>query len=149
MLVYGGSAVGLMGIISKAVLERDGRVTGVEPRFFLQMGVEQHELTMLIEVDTMAERKAKMIELGDAFIALPGGVGTLEEISEIMSRLRLGFSGEPCLFLNIDGYYDPLKTMVDDMLAQEFIDQPTRNAIHFPESVEEATRLLTRAFAEK
>ena len=76
-LVYGGSSIGLMGEVSRAALDAGGAVIGVEPRFFIEMGVEQHNLTELIVVETMSERKAKMIELGDAFVALPGGMGTL------------------------------------------------------------------------
>ena len=88
-LVYGGSSVGLMGAVSRAAIEGGAPVIGVEPAFFIEAGVAQHDLTELIVCDTMGERKAKMIELGDAFVALPGGVGTLEEISEIFTRVRL------------------------------------------------------------
>ena len=82
-LVYGGSSVGLMGAVSRAAIEGGAPVIGVEPAFFIEAGVAQHDLTELIVCDTMGERKAKMIELGEMFVALPGGVGTLEEISEI------------------------------------------------------------------
>ena len=120
-LVYGGSSVGLMGVVAGAVLAGGGHVTGVEPRFFLEAGVAQHDVDVLIETETMAERKEKMIELGDAFVALPGGMGTLEEITEIMSRIRLGFSDAPCIFLNIDGYYDDLLALLRSMERQRFI----------------------------
>lgn len=141
-LVYGGSSIGLMGIVSRAVLDAGGEAYGVEPRFFIEAGVQQHDLTHLYIVNTMAERKAKMIELSDAFVALPGGVGTLEEIAEIMSRLRLGLSAQPCCFLNIAGYYDPMKQLLDSMLGQGFIAQLDRERIHFPESVEACAKLL-------
>lgn len=141
-LVYGGSSVGLMGIVAGAVLEGGGHVTGVEPRFFLEAGVAQHDVDVLIEVETMAERKAKMIELGDAFVALPGGMGTLEEISEIMSQIRLGFCDKPCIFLNIDGFYEPVRTLLSAMLAEGFIEQREFDAVHFPTSVDELARLL-------
>lgn len=98
-LVYGGSSVGLMGLISRVVLEHGGEVYGVEPQFFTDAGVEQQDLTELYVVENMSERKAKMIELGDVFVALPGGVGTLEEISEIMSRIRLHLTPGPCFAL--------------------------------------------------
>ncbi|WP_162610956.1 LOG family protein [Gordonibacter sp. An230] len=106
-LVYGGSSVGLMGALSRATLDAGGEVHGVEPGFFVEAGVAQHDLTELHVVDTMSERKAKMVELGNAFVALPGGVGTLEEASEILARIRLGFDPAECFLLNIDGFYDP------------------------------------------
>ena len=141
-LVYGGSSVGLMGIVAGAVLAGGGHVTGVEPRFFLEAGVAQHDVDVLIETDTMAERKEKMIELGDAFVALPGGMGTLEEITEIMSRIRLKFTALPCIFLNIDGFYDPVRTLLESMLEQGFIEQQDFDAVAFPSSVDELAQLL-------
>ena len=97
-LVYGGSSVGLMGAVSRAAIEGGAPVIGVEPEFFIEAGVAQHDLTELIVVETMGERKSKMIELGDAFVALPGGVGTLEEISEIFTRVRLAVDGRTPVF---------------------------------------------------
>ncbi|WP_165053232.1 MULTISPECIES: TIGR00730 family Rossman fold protein [unclassified Adlercreutzia] len=138
-LVYGGSSVGLMGIVSRAVLDGGGEVYGVEPRFFIEAGVAQHDLTELIEVETMGERKAKMIELGDVFVAIPGGVGTLEEISEIMSRIRLGLGPTECYFLNLDGFYDPLRALLGNMLAQGFVEQSDMERFHFPESLDALT----------
>ena len=144
-LVYGGSSIGLMGIVSAAVMQGGGPVTGVEPKFFLDMGVEQHDLTELVVVETMSQRKATMIELADAFVALPGGVGTLEEISEIMSRIRLGLTSAPCVLLNIDGYYDDLAAMLDKMVQHEYLEQHERDAITFAGSVQEAASLLRSA----
>ena len=141
-LVYGGSSVGLMGVVAGAVLAGGGHVTGVEPRFFLEAGVAQHDVDVLIETDTMAERKEKMIELGDAFVALPGGMGTLEEITEIMSRIRLKFTTLPCIFLNIDGFYDPMHALLESMLEQGFIEQQDFDAVAFPSSVDELAQLL-------
>ena len=141
-LVYGGSSVGLMGVVAGAVLAGGGHVTGVEPRFFLEAGVAQHDVDVLIETETMAERKEKMIELGDAFVALPGGMGTLEEITEIMSRIRLGFCDSPCIFLNIDGYYEPMRALLGSMLEQGFIEQREYDAVAFPASVDELAELL-------
>lgn len=136
-LVYGGSSVGLMGIVSKSVLEGGGEVIGIEPKFFIDAGVAQHELTELIVVDNMSQRKAKMIELGDVFIALPGGVGTLEEISEIMVRVRLNLTPAPCYFLNIDGFYDPLKALIQAMVDKGFMPGFSWSDYLFPESVED------------
>lgn len=146
-LVYGGSRVGLMGIVSGTVLEAGGRVHGVETSFFVDAGVARDNLTELFVVDTMAERKAKMIELGDAFVALPGGVGTLEEMSEIMSRIRLGMDPSACYFLNIDGFYDNLRAFLDDMVREGFLDDVDLDRICFPESLDELVRLLEADFA--
>ena len=146
-LVYGGSRVGLMGIVSGTVLEAGGRVHGVETSFFVDAGVARDNLTELFVVDTMAERKAKMIELGDAFVALPGGVGTLEEMSEIMSRIRLGMDPSACYFLNIDGFYDNLRAFLDDMVREGFLDDIDLGRICFPETLDELVRLLETDFA--
>lgn len=120
-LVYGGSSVGLMGVISRAVLDNGGKVYGVEPRFFIESGVAQHDLTELVVVETMNERKAKMIELGDVFVALPGGIGTLEEITEVMTRIRLNLTSPPCFLVNLDGFYDPLHALIDTMVRNELM----------------------------
>lgn len=146
-LVYGGSRVGLMGIVSGTVLEAGGRVHGVETSFFVDAGVARDNLTELFVVDTMAERKAKMIELGDAFVALPGGVGTLEEMSEIVSRIRLGMDPSACYFLNIDGFYDNLRAFLDDMVREGFLDDVDLGRICFPETLDELVRLLEADFA--
>ena len=143
-LVYGGSAIGLMGTVSRAALEEGGEVIGVEPTFFLDMGVEQHDLTQLIEVETMSERKAKMIELGDAFVALPGGMGTLEEISEIMSRIRLGLGPSECYLLNIGGYYDSLRAFLRDAYDHEFVNSPEFGRCFFPATVGEFVEVFAR-----
>lgn len=136
-LVYGGSAVGIMGIISENVMAAGGNVYGVEPRFFIEAGVAQQDLTELFIVETMSERKAKMIELADCFVALPGGVGTLEEISEILSCIRLGLNIGECFFLNIDGFYDPLDNQLEAMVQQGFLDQSDLERYHFLATVNE------------
>ena len=141
-LVYGGSSVGLMGVISCTVLEAGGTVYGVEPRFFIEAGVAQHDLTELYVVETMSERKAKMIELGDAFVALPGGVGTLEEISEIFSRIRLGFEPAECYLLNIDGFYGELRRFLLTMGDEGFLSTTDIERFRFPESVDELAAML-------
>ena len=107
-LVYGGSKCGLMGELAESVLLAGGEVTGVEPRFFVEDGFVYDSITRLIVTETMAERKTKMIELGDAFIAFPGGTGTLEEIAEVMSKVALGHLDAPCILYNLGGYYDGL-----------------------------------------
>lgn len=141
-LVYGGSSIGLMGIVSETALHEGGAVYGVEPRFFIEAGVAQHDLTHLYVTDDMAQRKAKMIELGDAFVAIPGGVGTLEEISEIFSRIRLGLGPDECFLMNIDGFYDPLRALLERMIEQGLLSQTDLDRIHFPESVDDFARML-------
>lgn len=136
-LVYGGSSVGLMGVVSHAALEAGAQVDGVEPQFFIDAGVEQHDLTNLYVVETMAERKTMMIGLGDVFVALPGGVGTLEEISEILTRVRLDMGPHECFFLNVDGFYNPLIALLEEMIAHGFFDREDMDRVHFPTSVEE------------
>lgn len=144
-LVYGGSRSGLMGLLADSVLAAGGQVTGVEPRFFVEQELQHNGLTELIVTENMAQRKAKMIELGDAFVALPGGVGTLEEISEIFTRVRLDMGPHECFLLNIDGFYDPLRLFLQSMVERRFFDQCDLDRCHFPRSVEELERLLATA----
>ena len=115
-LIYGGSKSGLMGQIAESVLNAGGKVTGVEPQFFIDSELQYDEITELIVTKDMAERKAKMIELGDAFIAFPGGTGTLEEITEVMSMVSLKHLNAPCILYNLNGYYDSLKQLLDHMI---------------------------------
>lgn len=145
-MVYGGSSVGLMGLVSRAAMDAGARVVGVEPQFFIDQGVAQHDLDELIVVDTIGERKAAMIEHADAFVALPGGVGTLEEISEIMVRVHLRISKENridpgllahCFLLNANGFFDGLKLQLETMLHKGFMLKETFERIHFCDSLEE------------
>ena len=130
-LVYGGSKVGLMGILAESALDAGAQVTGVEPQFFIDQAVQLDTITRLIVTDTMAERKAKMIELGDAFIAFPGGSGTLEEVSEVMSMLSLSHLDAPCIIYNLDGYYNHLKAQIDLMIEKGFSTPERLKHVHF------------------
>ena len=130
-LVYGGSAIGLMGELADAALSAGGEVTGVEPRFFVDAVLQHQGVQDLIVVETMQERKQKMISLGDAFIAFPGGTGTLEEISEIISMTCLGLIDKPCIIYNIDGYYNILADYLDQMVAEGFMTPENRRKILF------------------
>ena len=118
-LVYGGSKSGLMGELAESVLQAGGKVTGVEPQFFVDAGFVYDEITELIITKDMEERKAKMIELGDAFIAFPGGTGTLEEITEVMSKVSLKHLEAPCILYNLNGYYDSLKQLLLHMIDMD------------------------------
>ena len=115
-LVYGGSKSGLMGTIADSVLAAGGEATGVEPEFFIKDEFQHDGLTRLIVTKDMSERKRKMIELGDAFIAFPGGTGTLEEITEVMSKVSLKHLDAPCILYNLNGYYDSLKALLARMI---------------------------------
>ena len=141
-LVYGGSSVGLMGAVSRAAIEGGTPVIGVEPAFFIEAGVAQHDLTELFVCDTMGERKAKMIELGDAFIAFPGGTGTLEEIAEIMSKVSLKQLDAPCILYNLNGYYDSLKALLDHMIAMGLSSPERQQGISFADNLAEIKTIL-------
>ena len=141
-LVYGGSKTGLMGALAQSVLQLGGKVIGVEPQFFIDAEYQYEGLTQLIVAKDMAERKTKMIELGDAFIAFPGGVGTLEEISEIMSKLSLGHLQAPCIYYNLDGYYDDIKHFLQQMILKGFSSAEKQQGVYFAESLEKIKELL-------
>ena len=141
-LVYGGSKSGLMGILAKSVLSAGGEVIGVEPVMFVNRDLQYEKLTQLFITQDMSERKAKMAELGDAFIALPGGTGTLEEISEIMSKVSLGMINAPCIIFNHHGYYNGLKQLLDKMVEQGLSTKERQNKIYFADSVVDIIVLL-------
>ena len=143
-LIYGGSAIGLMGQLADAALAAGGEVTGVEPRFFVEAVLQHHGVQELIVVETMQERKQKLIGLGDAFIAFPGGTGTMEEISEIISMTCLGLNDKPCIVYNINGYYDIFSDHLDRMVQEEFLTPENRKKILFAGSIEELESLLSK-----
>ena len=142
-LVYGGSRSGLMGQLADSVLAAGGKVTGVEPQFFLDAELQHDGLTQLIVTRSMAERKAKMIQLGDAFIAFPGGTGTLEEITEVMSQVSLGQLSAPCILYDLDGYYCHLKALLDHMIASGLSSPERQRGIHFAQNLPEIQVLLS------
>jgi uncharacterized protein (TIGR00730 family) len=119
-LVYGGGRTGLMGAVARAVKESGGRVVGVIPEFMKVRELAYDEADELVTVITMRERKLLMETRADAFVALPGGWGTLEEIAEILTLRQLDVVRKPCVFLNQDGFYDPLFRLFDRMLADRF-----------------------------
>lgn len=125
-LVYGGSKVGLMGVVADAVLEGGGRVTGVIPKALVAKEVAHEGLTELRVVASMHERKALMAELAGGFIALPGGMGTLEELLEILTWSQLGFHGKPSGLLNAEGYYDGLVEFFDHLVRERFVKEAHR-----------------------
>ncbi len=141
-LVYGGSKSGLMGEIADSVLNYGGEVTGVEPEFFIAEELQHDGLTELIVTKDMTERKTKMIELGDAFIAFPGGTGTLEEIAEIMSKVSLGHLDAPCIIYNLNGYYDSLRDFLQHMIDMGLSTKERQKGIYFADNLEEIKRIL-------
>ena len=138
-MVYGGANDGLMGRTADAVIASGGTVIGVIPEFFLKRG--HSELAELHVVKTMSERKAKMMELGDAFIALPGGPGTIEEISEIISAVRIGLTKKPCILFSPDGYYDELRAMYEKMVREGFLTEGELARIRFADTPAEALQM--------
>jgi uncharacterized protein (TIGR00730 family) len=130
-MVYGGSKVGLMGAAADGALAAGGEVFGVLPRALARKELEHEGLTRLEIVETMHQRKARMAELSDAFIALPGGAGTLEEVFEIWTWGQLAIHAKPAAFLNVDGYYDPLRTFLDHAVGEGFLREAHRDMLIF------------------
>ncbi len=120
-LVYGGARVGLMGQLAQAVLDGGGPVIGVMPRMLVEREKALHELGDLRVVESLAERKALMVELADAFVALPGGLGTLDELFEVLVQAQLGGPDKPCGLLNTLGYYDPVLAWVSRAVQDGFV----------------------------
>ena len=141
-LVYGGSRSGLMGLLAQSALDAGGTVTGVEPQFFMDAGYQYDGLTRLIVTEDMARRKAKMIELGDAFIAFPGGTGTLEEIAEVMSAVSLGHLSAPCILYNLDGYYNDLKALLGHMIDKGLSSPRRQHGIYFADDLREIVSII-------
>jgi len=127
-LVYGGARVGVMGAVADAVLEEGGKVIGVLPYFLQRREVAHRALTELILVDSMHERKAKMVDLADGFLALPGGPGTMDEFFEVFTWGQLGLHRKPCGILNAGGYFDPLLAQFDVMAREGFL-RPAHRAM--------------------
>ena len=141
-LVYGGSKIGLMGILADAVLEEGGHVTGVEPAFFIDQCRQHEGIDRLIVTKDMFERRQTMMEMGDAFIAFPGGLGTMEEITDIMSANQLNLSDKPYVIYNLGGYYDHFEALLDHMTEEGFLFEETRRKIIFCTDIKEIEQAL-------
>lgn len=139
-LVYGGGNVGLMGELANAVLDAGGEAIGVIPRALWDREVGHRGLTELRIVESMHERKALMAELADAFIALPGGLGTFEEIFEILTWSQLGMHQKPCGFLDVAGYFAPLASFLDHAVAEGFVQMEHRRMMFFDADAESLLR---------
>ena len=141
-LVYGGTRVGLMGVLADAVLTSGGEVQGVIPEGLMAREISHNGLTRLHVVRSMHERKALMAELSDAFIALPGGFGTLEEFCEVVTWAQLGLHVKPCGILNTQGYYSPLLAMFDQAVRERFLKPENRGLVLARESASELLQML-------
>ena len=143
-LVYGGSKTGLMGELAKSVLAAGGKVIGVEPQFFMDAGFQYDGLTELIVTEDIPARKRKMIELGEAFIAFPGGTGTLEEIAEVMSDVSLKQLDAPCILYNLNGYYDSLKALLRHMIEKGLSSEERQEGIYFADDLAQVKEIVER-----
>ncbi|MBV8960495.1 MAG: TIGR00730 family Rossman fold protein [Actinobacteria bacterium] len=144
-LVYGGGRVGLMGILADAALDSGGRVVGVIPVGLFSREVGHTGLTELHEVPTMHERKALMYDLADAFVALPGGLGTLDELAEVVTWAQLGLHQKPVALLDVDGFWDPLIAQLDRMVDVGLLKPANRALLLRANSPADALRVLTTA----
>ena len=125
-LVYGGGRLGLMGVVANAALEAGGEVIGIIPQKLVDLEAAHTGITQLHVVHSMHERKAMMADLADGFVALPGGIGTLEELFEVWAWLHLGYHAKPCGLLNVCGFYDPLIAFLDTIVVEGFLRTSTR-----------------------
>jgi len=141
-LVYGGAAVGLMGVMADTILEGGGEAIGVIPRVLIAREIAHLDLTELRMVESMHERKALMGELGDAFVALPGGAGTLDELFEAWTWAQLGLHRKPCGILDVDGYYAPLLAAIDHSVREGFIKREHREMLVVARESDELLDLL-------
>lgn len=142
-LVYGGNSVGLMKTVADAVRENGGKVIGVTPQLFINMDCHDRNCDLIVAA-TMRERKRIMEEHGDALIALPGGLGTLEEIFEVIVGKSLGYHDKPIVLMNVARFYDPLLAMIEHAIEQKFIKPKARELYFVASNVQEAMRFLER-----
>lgn len=141
-LVYGGAKIGVMGAVADGVLNNGGEVIGVIPQFLLNKEVAHENLTDLIIVDTMHQRKLKMYELSDAMMTLPGGWGTMEELFETLTWGQLGMHNKPMGILNINGYYDSLKVLMTMMVHEGFLSEWTKKMVIVNESITDLLEMM-------
>ena len=144
-LVYGGAQVGLMGVVADAVLAAGGEVIGVLPEHLANVEIAHEGLTELRVVSSMHERKALMADLSDAFIAMPGGIGTLEECFEIWTWSQLGIHHKPIGLLNVERFYDPLIGFLDQLVASAFVKPIHRDILQCSDQPEQLVDLLLTA----
>lgn len=144
-LIYGGSKAGLMGELAESALRAGAPVIGVEPQMFIDREMQLDGLTELIVTPDMATRKAKMIALGDAFLAFPGGTGTLEEIAEVMSMVSLNLLDAPCILYNLNGFYDDFRRLLQQMIQKGLSTPERQEGILFAENLSQIHEILEKA----
>lgn len=144
-LVYGGGAVGLMGVVADAVLENGGRVTGIIPRFLDDAEVGKRDVTDMIQTETMHDRKARMAELSDGFVVLPGGLGTLDETFEILTWKQLKLHAKPVVLVNTDGYWDLFLHLIERQVEEGFVDRVYLGLFRVVDTVPEVIPALLEA----
>ena len=148
-LIYGGGDVGLMGVIADTVLNNGGNAIGVIPTDLLNKEVGHSSLTKMHITDNMSDRKNLINKLSDAFIAMPGGFGTLDEVMEVLTYFQLGFSNKPVAFLNVDGFYDSIITLFDNILAEKFMKAEHRNNVIFESEPEALLKAINNFEAQE
>lgn len=136
-LVYGGAKVGTMGLLADTALKHGAKVIGIMPKVLSDKEIIHPHLTETILVKDMHERKLKLQNTGDMFIAMPGGCGTMEEIFEVITWHQIGVHNKPYCFMNIDGFYDGIKSYLENAQSQNFISKENLNHIHFFDSIED------------
>ncbi len=141
-LVYGGASVGIMGKLADTVLEEGGEVIGVIPQSLVEKEVSHGGLSELKIVASMHERKSLMADISDGFIALPGGLGTIEELFEVLTWSQLGFHQKPCALLNVKQYYDSLSAFLDHAVTQEFVKDIHRNMLLVEEQPDKLLEIM-------
>lgn len=141
-MVYGGGKVGLMGILADAVIESGGKSIGVIPQNIVDLEIAHDKLTELIIVNSMSERKIKMTELSDAFVALPGGFGTLDELAEVLTYNQLRIIDKPVGLLNVNSYFDPLIKFFDHAVHERFVREEHRNNIFISDNADILMEML-------
>lgn len=144
-LVYGGGRVGLMGLVADAVLAGGGRVTGIIPGHLHDQEVGHTGISELIVVDNMHERKKRMFDLSDAFVVLPGGLGTLDETFEIVTWRQLRLHDKPLVIVNVQGYWTPLRALIDHAIASGFAPAQAHGFVDFVDTVDEVLAVLAAA----
>ena len=148
-MVFGGGSIGLMGVVADSVLEGGGEVVGVIPDCIMECEVGHNGLTELCVVRTMHERKAMMADRADAFIALPGGFGTMDEFMEIVTWAQLGIHSKPCVLVNVDGYYDALLRFLDTAVDDGFIRSENRALVRVAANPAEALGMIECAWGSR
>lgn len=141
-IIYGGSRIGMMGALADGALENGGVVIGVIPTFLQTKEVTHHGLTEIIKVNTMHERKVKMHELSDAVITLPGGWGTMDEMFEMLTWAQMGLHQKPLGLLNINGYYDSLQALTDNMVREGFLNEDVNRMLMVSTNIEDLLQMM-------